>query len=140
MPVAAKNVAQLPVALVLSAFLATNVMGLAFHAPGMPMNERGEMAGCIFVTQAAICQMNVLEHLNLWQNLFTAIPQKAATVLLMILTLAAIIFSRARRRLRLFNARLAQSQRFHLFHQTAIRALDYLHEAFSQGILHPKIY
>lgn len=126
--------------LLLLALSLVSLIGVS-HSFGMTMNEKGQMSACPFSGQAAICTMTFAEHLNIWQAMFTATPQKTSFFNFLILTLAfalaSIIF---RERLRLFLGSLTFRWRLHLKRNSFFQFFDHLKEAFSQGILNPKIY
>lgn len=120
----------------LGIFLLTSILGVATHSVGMQTDEGGTMVGCLWAGEAAMCQMNAFEHLSLWRNIFTAILSVSTSAALF-LALAWFIFSRHGRH-RLQERILAQPLR--VYTAPDISLGDYLRQAFSQGILHPKIY
>jgi len=89
---------------------------------------------------AEICRMDALEHITQWQSMLSAIPQfdKAlAMVGLLAFSLVFVIFrflDPERHTLHYFFSRRYQRK-----HPDS-PLFNYLRVAFSDGILHPKIY
>ena len=107
----------------------------------MPMDERGKMADCPFTNgSASLCQMRATEHIAQWQQLFTTTPGKnlLSSALALLVALLAVLFPvipRARNKL------LLQKFRNYFYkHKPEIKLFHHLLLAFSQGILHPRIY
>ncbi len=114
---------------------------LLFGLPQMSMNmsTMDGKANCPFGGHSmAICQMNPMEHIQEWQSMFTMLP--AQNTLLLLFALFAFLFIR-----KLYSRfsipepplsypdnRAAYSQSFQIF--------DPLKEAFSSGILNPKVF
>lgn len=84
---------------------------------------------CLFFSMASICQMDAIEHITYWQGLFLAI-------LFVFSFVAVFIFFRTPRLEAEFLSRGPVSPDLEL----DIFLADYLKRAFSQGILHPKIF
>lgn len=127
--------------LVLAAFLSLNVMGPA-HAFGMQKNENGQMSGCVFDGMAEICTMSLLEHMAAWQSLFTAnVPNNTLTAALASLLLFAIAFAFVRR---LWPSDpvdlILTGQKIHNRFRQDFTFVNPLQEAFSNGILNPKLF
>lgn len=105
-----------------------------WHAPSVD----GQMSGCPFMAHAAsLCGMGPSEHIALWERLFTAAPHRAFLLLLSVLLLSAALF-----RLRSLRVRTWVSPvQYQAYRRLALAfaPLDPLEQAFSQGILHPKI-
>lgn len=128
---------------VLSIFIFITFFG-ANYTLGMEMREDGKMSGCLFDGKAEICPMTFSDHLSRWQGMFTAIPQKAYSLValfLLILAFSAFLFFNLRRRsLLLLFSRLSDRWRLYLKQNPHLPLFNHLKEAFSQGILNPKIY
>lgn len=129
--------------MVLSIFIFITFFG-ANHTLGMEMREDGKMSGCLFDGKAEICPMTFSDHLSRWQGMFTAIPQKAdllvALFLLILVFSTFLLFNLRRRLLLLLFSRLSDRWRLYLKQNPHLSLFDHLREAFSQGILNPKIY
>jgi len=123
-------------------FLGAMFLSLSHMSFGMTMDT--EMSGCIFmVEQEAICTMSAVDHIEVWQSLFTA------TVPLLILVLSlvvALLFTpnsiqpwltavKLRHLVYFYLCRLfARSQKNLLFSR------DMHQRLFARGILHPQLY
>ena len=99
---------------------------------GMVM-ENGAMSGCLFDTMGSNCPMNLLAHITTWQTLFATIIA-SVTVLF-----AGLLF--------LFRVAKIAGPSSQCYHQTLyqkqkpdIPLFEYLREAFSRGIIMPKLY
>jgi hypothetical protein len=123
----------------LAAFFFVTVFGARYFV-GMQMNSKGEMARCIFNTQPGPCPMTITQHIGLLQEMFVATPGTIGTfgLLLLLISFAflALIFV-DRFRLLLFR-NIDSRQKLYLKQHWSF--LSPLQEAFSQGILNPKIY
>lgn len=125
--------------------------GLAFFSVGflglghtnMTMGPHGEMSvgNCFMPGMTEVmCQMNPLEHIAAWQSMFTAVPSQN-DVLLLLATLLALALGA------LFLANLSTAppkviipRLSFAYYKRYIPIFDPLQEAFSNGILHPKIF
>ncbi len=95
------------------------------------------MTDCPLMGMSTFCQMNPLEHIAAWQILFTSLPAKSAFNLLGFLFLALIVSISLKNRWQ--NNELWQQFHFRI-QRTESLIYKYLQEAFSDGILNPKIY
>ena len=124
----------------MAAFVTVAVFGVS-HTLGMEMKDDGTMGGCLFDGRAEICPMTLIEHLSVWQGMFTATPQKAGLFSLLVILATAfvvLIFSQHFRLLLL--GLLTSRHKLYLRVNPQLLLFDPLKEAFSQGILNPKIY
>lgn len=107
----------------------------ALHS-GMMIDSHGNMAPCPLMAAASFCRMNIAEHLNLLQSLFTATTP--ATVLLLFAVVLLFVISSSK------NLQEAHSEKttlsFVRHRNLDILALNPLRLAFSKGILNPKTY
>lgn len=116
----------------LFAFVTLSIFGLG-HMSGMIESENGDMAGCIFTGKTMLCKMNIIEHISSWQSLFTTTLQKSfITILTLPMLLMVFIF--------IAKNILPPPQKFYLIQHPDLLLFTPLKEAFSQGILNPKIY
>ena len=142
MEIATKKFRRILLALTTVGFLWVSVFGLVHSMNDMKMNSDGIMSGCLFSGQATVCTMNFAEHIDHWQAMFTTLPQKAGLLELMILalvlTVVAVIFGP--RLLFEHSGLLYSRQRLYIKQNPHILLFNSLREAFSQGILNPKIY
>lgn len=122
------------------AFITLSVFGLG-HMSGMEANKDGNMEGCIFTGKTMLCKMGIVEHISLWQGMFTAMPQKGVTLLALLILLVAVIFvtKNILAPPRLSNGEVL-TRRLYLKEHLDLPLFNPLKEAFSQGILNPKIY
>lgn len=130
-----KKINPVFLALVLMPFLWMALFGLSQMSMGM----NGETANCPFSDHSmSICKMNPLEHIEEWQSMFTAIPAKDIVsfffLLLVVIALTTLSFwSRfSIPDIRYLYKRLLYKKKFHIPNP--------LEEAFSQGILNPKLF
>lgn len=124
--------------LVLLAFLVVGLLGLSHFA--MNMNDGGEAPGCLFMNTPTLCAMNPFYHIAVWQSMFAALFLKETFSLLALIALFGILFVFMSR-----NFWLTEdvSRSVIRVRQTRIQTFvinNSLREAFSNGILHPKIF
>ncbi|MBI2075099.1 MAG: hypothetical protein HYT82_00330 [Candidatus Harrisonbacteria bacterium] len=139
---AAKNIFTPLLIFGISAFLAVGIFGMSY-ASDMNMKGDGTMSGCLFDGRAEICPMTFAEHLSHWQGMFTAIPQKAnlfVMLLALILVVGALAFFILKQHQLLLLKYFLDRWRLYLKQNPHILSFHHLREAFSQGILNPKIY
>lgn len=86
-----------------------------------------------------ICKMDIFDHLSYWQSLFTALPHIGIgmALVLMLALVSSAFWSYFSSYLQRCQAIL---QRLYLRHSPPRDLCDHILQAFSQGILHPKIY
>lgn len=106
----------------------------------MMMNEHGQMSNCPFQSQTeVICPMQAGEHIAKWRHAITGIPREVLG-----LALAVLIVLACWRFIPRFSREGGATidivlQR--LRHERGLSStFNFLQFAFSQGILHPKIY
>jgi len=118
--------------------LLVSTLGI-WHPTGM--SASGDMRGCPLMAGAAtLCAMDALAHLALWQRMFTAV--RSGTVLAgLLLAGGALLVAWSRHLFALRPHDLGRTT-FRSYEERSLLAapLDPLKEAFSRGILHPKIY
>lgn len=124
----------------LLAFVTLSTFGLG-HMSGMEANKDGNMEGCIFTGKTMLCEMGIVEHISLWQSMFTAMPQESLMLLALLILLVAVIFVTKNILVppRLFSSE-ALTKQLYLKEHPDLPLFNPLKEAFSQGILNPKIY
>lgn len=138
----AKRISNFITLFVLFSFLIIGGFGLS-HSLSMEMKGDGTMGGCMFDGQAAICPMTFVEHISRWQGVFTVVPQKSTVVIqLLALTSAFVIAAFAFRQHLLLSLFSYFSERWRIYvkNNPHLPLFDHVREAFSQGILNPKIY
>ncbi len=115
------------------AFLFLNVFGLSL---AVPMTHDGHMPGCPFMGGTAVCQMNPFEHISAWQSMFTSTAAESSFSLLL-LTLMVVAWCAGIFKVRFYPEIRAPLQ-YHQHNLFFFRSP--LQEAFSNGILNPKIF
>lgn len=107
----------------------------------MPMDSDGTMSGCAMPGMATLCQMNPLEHIGMWQSMFTAMPNQndifAILLILLSFALAAALIHSHRSHAPPKAPILSSS---FTYYKRYVPIVSPLQEAFSNGILHPKIF
>lgn len=103
----------------------------------MSMNTMNGQANCPFASHSmSICQMNPLEHISEWQSMFTVLPIKNILLILFALfTLIVVSKNTDWNKLLKLNFHLYQNNRV-LYAQV----FNPLKEAYSKGILNPKLF
>ena len=90
--------------------------------------------------QMVICQMNPTEHIQEWQSMFTMLPVESAVFAILALFAFFVVFtSKLWSGISLPDPATVYSQRFRA-RAFAFQIFDPLKEAFSSGILNPKLY
>ncbi len=107
-----------------------------FHS-GMDMQSGKAMGNCPFMPgMTALCNMSPLEHVAAWQSMFTTTAAESALTLILLLIFAAIVFVYSLRR------ELYPEPRAPLLYRklAVVLCRSPLQEAFSNGILNPKVF
>jgi hypothetical protein len=108
-----------------------------FHTKGMSAMDV-PMPGCPFMNDgvAVLCTMSPLEHIEAWQDMFLAIPVTFALLLcLTLLFVVAFIHSP-----KWSPPRLRALEFTPLYTTQKLSFQSYIQEAFSSGILNPKLF
>jgi len=109
---------------------------------GANMDMNGTMVNCPFAGHSmSICKMNPMEHIQEWQSMFTTLPAKDAlssllTILLALLALLGLSFFKK------FSLHDQPWPEVYInpFYLRRSQIFNPLKEAFSNGILNPKIF
>jgi hypothetical protein len=125
----------------LMAFLSLGIFGMSHSTMSMEPDGSMTMTNCPLMTgQAVVCNMNPLEHIAAWQNMFTTtLQQNGSDVLTLLLVALALTLIWARS----LWPRLKQDlqPRFSIiWHRKEILPPSLLQELFSNGILNPKLF
>ena len=126
---------------ILIAVILVSIMGTIYFM-GMGMEPDGKMSHCIFMNMGTeVCFMTLSEHLSLWQQMFVATLQKPFSLVVLLVALISTAF---------LAVSLTQYLQLSIFKNVIFKCylkqknylsfFDCLKEAFSQGILKPKIY
>ncbi len=110
-----------------------------FHTQSMSATDI-PMPGCPFMNDGkpVLCTMSPLEHIEAWQDMFTAIPTTEILLLLSLLLLALYTLQR-------LPSKWPQSilRTFYIPQPHSVPRLSfssYLAQAFSDGVLNPKLF
>lgn len=135
-----QNKAPFFISLGIGIFCFISIFGV-WHAYGMEMKDDGTMGGCFFTSMEEICTMTFGEHISQWQSMFTATaPHNVLAALLVLLAVVFVIVAIPKRNLLLLCGHYATCWRLYTKHNPKLSIFNPLKEAFSQGILNPKIY
>lgn len=124
------------------AFLLVGLLG--FSQAEMITGPDGDMSSsdCFMPGMtASLCQMNPLEHISTWQNMFTAVPSQSDIFLLLAVLLAlvsSVVFLHSYRNMA--PQRVLALQPSLTYYKRHVPIVSSLQEAFSSGILHPKLF
>ena len=122
------------VGILIITFLLISAVGVAYS---VMMMEHGNMIGCpLMGHDAAMCPMNLFEHLSMWQSMFAAIPVQS--IVLMLLSLLALFFSVRLRELLWLLHPSPQPVRIFCDHEAGTH--DPLRLFTARGLMHPKIF
>lgn len=130
--------------LLIGVFTFMFVSFLGFSHTNMTMGLDGQMSssGCFMPGMtASFCQMNPLEHITAWQGMFTVVPSQndilALLLILLTLVLGAFFLHSHQSTV---PPKTPVSQFQFLYYKRRIPIISPLQEAFSNGILHPKVF
>lgn len=109
-----------------------------FFEFGMEMNMDSPTANCPFGGHSmSICKMNPMEHIQEWQSMFTTLSTKDALAFIFVLF---FILTLLKFRYRFSLSLLPQLNHTRPFYVNRILISSPLEEAFSNGILNPKVF
>ena len=132
-----QKIIKLTVVLAFSAVLLFGFFGF-----GMGMDMNGTMINCPFAGHSmSICKMNPMEHIQEWQSMFTTLPEKdtLSSLLSILLALLALFGLRFFKKFSLHDQPWPEVY-INTFYLRKRQIFDPLKEAFSSGILNPKIF
>ena len=123
---------------VIGVFLFIATFSLAF---GVQVDEHGNMSNCPFTSgQTAVCPMGITEHIARWQQLFImASPESNVFASLIFMSLTFIFLTLVIRVLNFSSPKLALSPPV-TKNKRETKLFDQFVKAFSQGIIHPRLY
>ena len=121
----------------LASFAFMSIFGMSM---GMETKD-GQMSSCPFMTgEDSMCQMNVTEHISRWQQIFLGIPSKTNFLAPVLLLMTAFLIAFAKSLFRPEKLTELAASLFAHQRELLVEVFDPLIIAFSDGILHPKIY
>lgn len=129
-----KNIIKFPIVLAVFTVL---LFGISFF--GVGMDTISPTANCPFGGHSmSICIMNPMEHIQEWQSMFTTLPAKNTLALL---SLLLVLFALLKLRQVFSVPKIPQADSYiNLFYLHRPPIFNPLQEAFSSGILNPKIF
>lgn len=131
---------SLVVMIVLTALLGSFFV-FSFTDFGMMINPDSSMGDCPFNPSGSLCTMNFQEHMNLWQSMFTALPQKTTIVSLMLLAVWLLITTFVFKNLLLEHYKILFSNyRLYTKQYSYISLIDPVKRAIYKGLITPKIF
>ncbi len=120
-------------------FVFVGVVGLL--CVGMNMEMGMSMGDCpLMGASTAMCPMKILDHITIWQRLFTAIP--STNTLLLLLTLAVMVGFLILRPHRNDESPPSDFSWWRLYQKThtAFRLYNFWLRIFASGIVQPKLF
>ena len=109
---------------------------------GTNMDMNGAMVNCPFAGHSmSICKMNPMEHIQEWQSMFTILPAKdtLSSLLSVLLALLVLLGLRFFKKFSLYDQPWPEVY-INPFYLRRSHIFNSLKEAFSNGILNPKIF
>lgn len=119
--------------------VAAFLFSMVFMNVGMAMDANGAMAQCPFSMQGSICSMNFPEHLEAFKVALSALPQKLDMAVLLFLAVAAAVALEVFKNI-LGRDNISSLSQLVYLRRRSMFLFDPLREAFSQGIINPKIF
>lgn len=109
----------------------------------MGMTSDGQMSsGCFMPGMSTICQMDPIEHITEWQSMFTAIPENSDVLTILLILLASVLlgFILIKRSTYQNFSQSPPLKSLSLYQRRYVPIVSHIQEAFSNGILHPRLY
>ncbi len=107
----------------------------------MSMDSSGRMINCPFMKgHSSLCQMTLAEHISQWQQFSTMTREKS--LLLSLFALLIILYAVGITITKKLYEKLKYQQSLNHFYRyrPELKLFDYLLLAFSNGLIHSKIY
>ncbi len=132
-----KNLLQICLLTFMLIFIIISNLGLNLS---MNMDKQGHVTHCPFMNDTAtVCPMTFTEHLLRWEEMFTATMQSKAFQSYMFILLVAVLYLVEQRS----NTKQSDSDITYKYYKDRhkdTKLFNYLILAFSDGIIHPKLY
>jgi len=116
--------------------IAAAALLVPWHLADMEMGGGGDMTGCPFMTMATLCKMSVADHISQWQFIFYGFHRNSFFLFFYVLAALIILvwhdvipIDQSNFRKKVYCAKNIEYKLF-----------DYVKEAFSRGLLNPKLY
>ena len=121
------------------AFLFMSMSGILLTGMSMGMagDMNGSMQGCPFMLGTSICHMSLFEHISAWQMMFAA---TARVSIMMLAVLSVLIFAFFLSKHFYPPPKLFSTRSLTYAKRRSLRFAPTLLEAFSSGILNPKLF
>lgn len=129
--------------LAVGAFIFMSIAGMLLSGMSMGMlgethgDMQGDMQGCPFMLGTSICHMSLFEHIASWQAMFATTGRISLIVLAALSMLVSLFFLS-----KYFYPppRYFSTRKLTRLTQKSLRFTESLLEAFSSGILNPKLF
>ena len=127
--------------IVITATLTLVVLFLGMTHFGTSGHMKTQMINCPFMPgHTSICKMSPMDHIAAWQSMFTTLPTKETLSLLFILlTFLALLRFKFRDKF-FISVHLCRSFYTNRYWVSRLLIFNPLKEAFSRGILNPKLF
>jgi len=122
------------------ALLLAGTFGLSHFGMMMPTDGIMATANCPFMNGAGICTMSPLEHVALWQSIFTNMAGERGVTILLVLLLMATARAFAGTRYSHSPPKDLHNRLTYYTRRRYVPAVPVLRELFSSGILNPKLF
>lgn len=140
MKITSEKIHQLYIAAILLLFVVAVFLNFAFMDFVMAIDPDGLMSNCPFMANGSLCNMDFQDHLNALKLAFTALPQKVDFIKnLLLLTSLIIALAIYKNRILTYNNFL-HSKHLIYARNADISIFNTIREAFSRGIINPKIF
>jgi hypothetical protein len=117
------------------AFLVMSIWSLST----MCMDMNGHMVNCPFMNgSTGFCQMTLTEHMSLWQQTFSLIKIKDLFLLSLLILLFSVLYATIGKTY--YQLKSQPFRHYFYKYRPEIKLFDHLALAFSDGLIHSKIY
>lgn len=137
-----KNLVKVVLLPTILMFSLVSLFGLFLSVNYMKMDGNGFMSHCLFCKKEKSCEMDLNQHINIWRGMFTNFYQEGGLSKMLVFSglFAALSFVFAK--VLIFKTLEVPFRKYQFYTrenpQTPL--FNFLNLAFSNGIIHPKIY
>lgn len=121
-------------------FLLMGTFGFSNFGMTVKMDADGHMvmSDCFMPMMTTLCNMSPLEHIALWQNMFTVVSQQFSELALLVLFALFLLWRYAHAR----TFFIPKASPIRTFHRPRLRGIvfDPLKLAFARGTIHSKVF